>query len=174
MYVHKCVPRYRFLVRWSVCIIRLDSLPLWVFDSMHQLNVLIQQHSFSERLTESWTVPVKAQENKSLFCLLLLAYIQIAYLLWTVCKQGKAWFSWLSCTSNFHNYIVDSYCTDPTRVSWNVTHHITTVCAIHHWQVTHCNHSLFCLLYKWYNRWKTVSVRRFKLLAKDDMYMSKL
>ena len=55
------VPQYRFLVRWSLHIIRVDSLPLWVFGSMHQLNMLIQQHSFSERLTESWAVPVNVQ-----------------------------------------------------------------------------------------------------------------
>lgn len=41
------------------------SLSSYIFNSMHQLNVLIQQHSFSKGLTESWAVPVKSQFKKS-------------------------------------------------------------------------------------------------------------
>lgn len=64
-WIHDYVPQYRFLVRWSLHIIRVDILPLWVFGSMHQLNMLIQQHSFSEWLTESWAVPAIVQlKNK--------------------------------------------------------------------------------------------------------------
>lgn len=59
--IHDFLSQYRFLVRFILRIIRVDILPLWVFGSMHQLNMLIQQHSFSERLTESWAVPVNVQ-----------------------------------------------------------------------------------------------------------------
>lgn len=40
------------------------SLSSYIFNSMHQLNMLIQQHSFSKGLTESWAVPVKSQFKK--------------------------------------------------------------------------------------------------------------
>lgn len=57
-------PRYLFYVRRSLRSITFDVFSFLGFVSVHQLNVLIQQHSLGERLAEGGTVAVETHENK--------------------------------------------------------------------------------------------------------------
>lgn len=59
----KLGPKYLFYVRRSLCSITFDVFAFLGFVSVHQLNVLIQQHSLHERLTEGRAVTVKTHGN---------------------------------------------------------------------------------------------------------------
>lgn len=59
------VQLYPFLVIRSLRLVRVCVLSILVPDAMHHLNVLIQQHSPRERLTECGAVPVRAKQAEN-------------------------------------------------------------------------------------------------------------